>query len=49
MSADVEYNPTIKELPSGELVFSSTRIKSFNVCAVTLSTALFAVRRDEGR
>jgi hypothetical protein len=34
------------ELPSGELVFVSTRIKSFNMCAQEPSSALFACRRD---
>ena len=41
-----DFSP--EELPGGELVFSSTRVKSFNICAQTLSTALFAVRRDDG-
>jgi len=34
------------ELPCGDLVFVSTRIKSFNMCAWELSTALFRMGRD---
>ena len=35
-----------EELPDGRLVFCSTRIRCFNVCAQTLSTALFSINRD---
>ena len=34
------------ELPDGRLVFVSTRVKSFNMCAWELATALFTVARD---
>jgi hypothetical protein len=37
------------ELPNGDLVFVSTHVKSFNMCAWELSTALFAVGRDGKR
>jgi hypothetical protein len=36
----------VAELPDGNLVFASSRIKSFNMCAWELATALFSVRRD---
>jgi hypothetical protein len=35
-----------EELPDGRLIFCSTRIRSFNICAQTLSTALFSARQD---
>ncbi len=35
-----------EELADGRLVFCSTRIRSFNICAQTLSTALFTMNRD---
>ena len=35
-----------EELPDGKLVFASSRIKSFNICAQELSTGLFSVNRD---
>lgn len=34
------------EMPNGDLVFVSTRVKSFNMCAWELATSLFAIRRD---
>jgi hypothetical protein len=34
------------EMPNGRLVFVSSRIKSFNVCAQEFSTALFSMDRD---
>ncbi len=39
-----DFSPA--ELPDGRLVFASSRIKSFNICAQELSTALFTARRD---
>lgn len=35
-----------EELPGGRFVFCSTRIRSFNICAQTLSTALFTMNPD---
>jgi hypothetical protein len=37
-----------EELPDGRLVFCSTRIQCFNVCAQTLSTALYTIEREGG-
>jgi len=34
------------ELPDGRLVFASTRVRSFNVCAQELSACLFVADRD---
>jgi len=34
------------ELPGGRIVFSSTRVESFNVCAQELASCLYSVRRD---
>jgi len=34
------------ELSGGGLVFASTRVRSFNICAQELSSALFTCRRD---
>lgn len=34
------------ELPGGDLVFASSRVRSFNLCAQEFATALFRVRRD---
>ena len=39
-----DFSPA--ELPDGDLVFASSRLKSFNICAWELSTGLFRVRRD---
>ena len=39
-----DFSPA--ELPDGDLVFVSSRVKSFNMCAWELATALFRVRRD---